>query len=127
MNNKTILITGASGGIGLQSAIGLAKQGANIVMVGRDKERTSQAVELVKTRTGNRSVEYLLADLSSIQEVRKLAQEFQDTYQTLDVLLNNAGAIFLSRKVSVDGYEMTLALNHLNYFLLTNLLLDLLR
>ncbi len=127
MNNKTILITGASGGIGLQSAIDLAKEGANIVMVGRDKERTSQAVDLVKTQTGNQSVSYLLADLSSIQEVRKLAQEFKDKYQTLDVLLNNAGAIFLSRKVSVDGYEMTLALNHLNYFLLTNLLLDMLK
>ena len=127
MNNKTILITGASGGIGLQSGICLAKQGANIVMVGRDKERTFQAVELVKTQTGNQSVSYLLADLSSIQEVRRLVQEFKDKYQTLDVLLNNAGAIFLSRKVSVDGYEMTLALNHLNYFLLTNLLLDMLK
>jgi NAD(P)-dependent dehydrogenase (short-subunit alcohol dehydrogenase family) len=127
MNHKTILITGASGGIGLQSAIGLAKQGANIVMVGRDKERTSQAVELVKTQSGNQSVSYLLADLSSIEEIRRLAQEFKDKYQTLDVLLNNAGAIFLTRKVSVDGYEMTLALNHLNYFLLTNLLLDMLK
>jgi len=127
MNNKTILITGASGGIGLQSAIGLAKQGVNIVMVGRDKERTSQAVELVKTQTGNRSVSYLLADLSSIQEVRRLAQEFKDKYPALDVLLNNAGAVLLRRKVSVDGYEMTLALNHLNYFLLTQLLLDMLK
>ncbi len=126
MNNKTILITGASGGIGLQSASSLAKQGANIVMVGRDRERTSRAAELVKTQTGNQSVSYLLADLSSIQEVRRLAQEFKNKYQALDVLLNNAGAVFLSRKVSVDGYEMTLTLNHLNYFLLTNLLLDML-
>ena len=127
MNNKTILITGASAGIGLQSAIGLAKQGANIVMVGRHKERTSEAVELVRTQTGNRSVSYLLADLSSIQEVRRLAQEFKDKYPALDVLLNNAGAVLLRRKVSVDGYEMTLALNHLNYFLLTQLLLDMLK
>ena len=127
MNNKTIFITGASGGIGLQSARGLAGQGANIIMVGRDRERTSQAVEFVKTQTGNQSVSYLLADLSSIQEVRRLAQEFKDKYQTLDVLLNNAGAFFLTRKVSVDGYEMTLALNHLNYFLLTDLLLDMLK
>ena len=127
MNNKTIFITGASGGIGLQSARGLAGQGANIVMVGRDRERTSQAVEFVKTQTGNQSVSYLLADLSSIQEVRRLAQEFKDKYQTLDVLLNNAGAFFLTRKVSVDGYEMSLALNHLNYFLLTDLLLDMLK
>ena len=124
MNNKTILITGASAGIGLQSAIGLAQQGAKILMVGRDRDRTSQAVELVKTQTGNQSVSYLLADLSSMREVRRLAQEFKDKYPALDVLLNNAGAVLLRRRVSTDGYEMTLALNHLNYFLLTDLLLD---
>jgi len=127
MKNKTILITGASAGIGLYSAIGLAKLGANIVMVGRDEERTSRAVELVKSQAENQSVSYLLADLSSIQEVRRLAREFKEKYEGLDVLLNNAGAIYLWRKVSVDGYEMTLALNHLNYFLLTDLLLDMLR
>jgi retinol dehydrogenase-12 len=127
MNNKTILITGASAGIGLQSAIGLAKMGAKIVMVGRDEGRTSHAAELVKSQTGNQSVSYLLADLSSLQEVRRVAQEFRDKYEALDVLLNNAGAIFLTRKVSVDGYEMSLALNHLNYFLLTDLLLDMLK
>jgi len=127
MNNKTILITGASNGIGLHSAIGLAKLGANIVMVGRNKERTVQAVELVNSQTGNQSVSYLLADLSSLSGIRNLAQAFKDNYDKLDVLLNNAGAIFLWRKVSVDGYEMTLALNHLNYFLLTDLLLDMLK
>ncbi len=127
MNNKTILITGASTGIGLHSAIGLAKLGAKIVMVGRDQERTTQAVELVKSQTGNQAVSYLLADLSSLKEVRKLAQEFKNKYDALDVLLNNAGAIFLTRKVSVDGYEMSVALNHLNYFLLTDLLLDILK
>jgi NAD(P)-dependent dehydrogenase (short-subunit alcohol dehydrogenase family) len=127
MADKTILITGASTGIGLHSAIGLAKTGANIVMVGRDRERTVQAVELVKSQSGNASVSYLLADLSSLSEVRRLAQEFKDKVGTLDVLLNNAGAIFLTRKVSADGYEMTLALNHLNYFLLTDLLLDTLK
>jgi len=127
LNNKTILITGASAGIGLQSAIGLAKSGAKIVMVGRDAQRTSQAVEFVKSQTGNQSVSYLLADLSSLRDVRRLAQKFKEIYDRLDVLLNNAGAIFLWRKVSVDGYEMTLALNHLNYFLLTDLLLDMLK
>ncbi|MEP7137614.1 MAG: SDR family oxidoreductase [Chloroflexota bacterium] len=127
MNNKTVLITGASAGIGLHSAIGLAKLGAKVVMVGRDEGRTSQAAELVKSQTGNPSVTYLLADLSSMREVRQLAQEFKDKYQALDVLLNNAGAIFFARKLSVDGYEMSLALNHLNYFLLTELLLDMLK
>jgi len=127
MNNKTILITGASAGIGLHSAIGLAKLGAKIVMVGRDAQRTSQAVELVKSQTGNQSVSYLLADLSSLQEVRRFAGEFKEKHNKLDVLLNNAGAIFLWRKVSVDGYEMTLALINLNYLLLTELLLDTLK
>ena len=127
MNGKTVLITGASAGIGLHSAIGLAKLGADVVMVGRDEGRTAQAVALVKSQTGNPAISYLLADLSSLKDVRKLAQEFKDKYQKLDVLLNNAGAIFFTRKLSVDGYEISLALNHLNYFLLTDLLLELLK
>jgi NAD(P)-dependent dehydrogenase (short-subunit alcohol dehydrogenase family) len=127
MNNKTILVTGASAGIGLQSAMELAKSGAEVVMVGRDEERTAQAAEQVKSQSGNQAVTYLLADLSSLQDVRKLAQEFKSKYNKLDVLLNNAGAIFFTRKLSVDGYEMTFALNHLNYFLLTDLLLDTLK
>ena len=127
MNGKIVLITGASAGVGLQSAIGLAKLGAEVVMVGRDERRTAQAAALVKSQTGNPAISYLLADLSSLKDVRKLAQEFKDKYKKLDVLLNNAGAIFLTRKVSVDGYEMSLALNHLNYFLLTDLLLDMLK
>jgi NAD(P)-dependent dehydrogenase (short-subunit alcohol dehydrogenase family) len=127
MNGKTVLITGASAGVGLHSAIGLAKLGAEVVMVGRNEQRTAQAVALVKSQTGNQSVSYLLADLSSLKDIHKLAGEFKDKYKKLDVLLNNAGAIFLSRKVSVDGYEMSLALNHLNYFLLTDLLLDMIK
>jgi len=93
MNNKTILITGASAGIGLQSSIELAKTGAEIVMVGRDEERTAQVVEQVKSQSGNQAVSYLLADLSSLQDVRKLAQDFKNKHNKLDVLLNNAGAI----------------------------------
>ena len=127
MNGKTVLITGASAGIGLQSVIGLAKLGAEVVMVGRNEKRTAEAAALVKSQTGNPSISYLLADLSSIKDVRRLAQEFKSKYEKLDVLLNNAGAIFLRRQVSVDGYEMSLALNHLNYFLLTDLLLDMLK
>ncbi len=127
MNDKLVLITGASTGIGLQSAVGLAKLGAKVVIVGRDQGRTAKAVELVKSQTGNQAISYLLADLSSLKDVRKLAQEFKDKHKKLDVLLNNAGAIFLTRKVSVDGYEMSLALNHLNYFLLTSLLLDMIK
>jgi len=127
MNGKTVLITGASAGIGLQSALELAKSGAEVVMVGRDETRTAQAVELVKSQTGNQAISYLLADLSSLKDVRKLAQTLKAKYKKLDVLLNNAGAIHFRRQLSVDGYEMSLALNHLNYFLLTDLLLDMLK
>src|SRR5258708_3247877 len=127
MNNKTILITGASAGIGLHSAIGLAKLGAQVVLVGRDESRTAQAAEQVKSQSGNPAIFYLLADLSSLKDVRKLAQEFKSKYNKLDVLLNNAGAIHFRRQLSADGYEMSLALNHLNYFLLTDLMLELLK
>jgi len=127
MNGKTVLITGASAGVGLQSALGLARLGAEVVTVGRDERRTAQAAAFVKSQTGNQAISYLLADLSSLKDVRKLAQQFRDNYEKLDVLLNNAGAIFLTRKVSVDGYEMTMALNHLNYFMLTDLLLSMLK
>jgi len=127
MNNKTVLITGASAGIGLHSAIGLAKLGAEVVIVGRDAERTARAAEFVKSQTGNPAISYLLADLSLLKDVLKLAQEYKDKYKKLDVLLNNAGAIHFRRQLSVDGYEMSLALNHLNYFLLTDLLLELLK
>ena len=127
MDGKTVLITGASAGIGLHTAIGLATLGADVVMVGRDERRTAEAASLVKTQTGNPSVSYLIADLSSLHEVRKLASEFKSKHKKLDVLVNNAGALFLWRKTTVDGYEMTFALNHLNYFLLTELLLEVLQ
>lgn len=127
MNNKIVLITGASAGIGLATATGLAKLGAQMVLVGRNKVKTEAAVAEVKAQSGNDAITYLLADLSSLKEVRKLAEEFKRQYSKLDVLINNAGAIFLQRRLTVDGYEMTFGLNHLNYFLLTNLLLDLLK
>ena len=88
----------------------MANLGAKIVMVRRNKERTDRAVELIKSQIGNSSVSCLLADLSSLSQVRGLAQEFKDKYGKLDILLNNAGALFLTRKVSADGYDMTVAL-----------------
>ena len=126
MAGKICLVTGATSGIGKETALGLARQGATVVVGGRNEERAMSTVEQIKQRTGNPSVDYLLADLSSLQQVRDLAAEFKSRYSRLDVLVNNAGAIMLGRQVSVDGIELTFALNHLNYFLLTNLLLDLL-
>ena len=126
MKGKTCLVTGASDGIGLAAVLELAGRGAEVVMVGRNAAKTEAAAARIVSETGNSSVRFLLADLSSQREVRKLAQKVREQVTRLDVLLNNAGAIFLSRRQSVDGIEMTFALNHLGYFLLTMLLLDLL-
>ena len=124
MNGKICLITGATNGIGKATAQALAQIGATVVIVGRDHRKTSRVVEEIRAASGNNNVDSLLADLSSQQEVRRLAMEFKSKYSHLHVLLNNAGAVFMKRQLSVDGIEMTFALNHLAGFLLTNLLLD---
>ncbi len=127
MEGKTCLITGASDGIGYVAARELARQGARVVAVGRNVFKTDDAVTRIIAETGNRNVTYLLADLSSQGEVRRLARDVREQLTSLDVLLNNAGAIFLSNRRSVDGLEMTFALNHMSYFLLTLLTLDMMR
>jgi NAD(P)-dependent dehydrogenase (short-subunit alcohol dehydrogenase family) len=126
MNGKVVLITGGTNGIGKIAAQELAKQGATVVIVGRNAEKTRTTVEDIRAQSGSGSVESLLADLSSLAEVRRLANEFRQRHQRLDVLINNAGAYFAQRGETVDGFERTFALNHLSYFLLTNLLIDLL-
>ena len=126
MEDKTCLITGGSDGIGYAAALELARMGATVVIAGRNPEKTEAAAASLRREAGNPSVSFLIADLSSQREVRRLAVEVREQLPRLDVLLNNAGAIFLSRRTSVDGVEMTFALNHLGYFLLTTLLLDLL-
>jgi retinol dehydrogenase-14 len=124
LNGKTVLVTGATKGIGKVTALELAKMGGEVVLVGRYPFRTQQVVEHIKEFSGNPAVDGLDADLSSMQEVRQLAQVVLQKYPHLHVLVNNAGGIFASRMLTVDGYERTFALNHLAYFLLTNLLLD---
>ena len=126
MAGKTCLVTGATAGIGRVTALELAHMGANVVIVGRDQARCSVTAIDIREESGNHAVEFLVADLSSQENVRRLAKEFKERHQRLDVLVNNAGAIHISRKKSADGIEMTFALNHLAYFLLTNLLLDVL-
>ena len=121
---KTILVTGGTSGIGFIAAHVLADMGATVVIVGRDPARTAEKVAQIQRETGNASVSALTADLSSMSQVRDLAGTFLGRYPRLDVLLNNAGAVFLSRQTTVDGYERTFALNHLAPFLLTELLLD---
>ena len=124
MNGKICLVTGATNGIGKAAAQALAQIGATVVIVGRSAPKTAQLVEEIRAAGGNKNVDSLLADLSSQQEVRRLAGEFKSKYPHLHVLLNNAGGTFSTRQLSVDRIEMTFALNHLAYFLLTNLLLD---
>lgn len=124
MKDKICLITGATSGIGRAAATSLAGMGARVVIAGRDEERCMRTMESIRKETGNDAIDYLLADLSIQAQVRHLAQEFLSRYSRLDVLVNNAGGFFLTRQESMDGIEMTWALNHLSYFLLTNLLLD---
>jgi len=123
---KVALVTGGTSGIGKATAMALAAMGADVVVVGRDRERGERAAEEIRAQTGGR-VDLALADLSSQAEVRALAEEFKRRYDRLDVLVNNAGLVQSTRTETVDGLESTFAINHLAPFLLTNLLLDVLK
>lgn len=126
MRGKICLVTGASGGIGQAAALGLAQQGATVVVVARDRTRGAAAMHRIQVDSGNGAVDLVLADLSSQRAIRTLAATIQQRYERLDVLINNAGGVFSKRQTTEDGIEWTLALNHLAPFLLTNLLLDML-
>jgi len=124
---RVAVVTGASSGIGLHTAIGLARAGMRVVMAGRDKARTAAAHRLVTERSGSDRVEIALADFSRLAEVRRLAAEILAEHDRLDVLVNNAGLFAPHYRLSADGFELTFAVNHLAPFLLTNLLLERLR
>ena len=127
MAGKTVLVTGATQGIGREAAKALAVQGARVGMVGRDAKRTEEAAAYVRAAAPAAQVDTFLADLSLMADVRRLAEEVKAKYPALHVLLNNAGAIFTDRKVTKENLEQTFALNLMSYFLLTNLLLELLK
>lgn len=128
LQNQIILITGATSGIGKVTAQVLAGQGAHVILLGRNRLKTERTRQEIIDATGNQRVDMALADLSSLQQVRDVAAEINAQYPRLDVLVNNAGLMLgAQREVSADGYELTLATNHLGPFLLTRLLLDLLR
>jgi NAD(P)-dependent dehydrogenase (short-subunit alcohol dehydrogenase family) len=127
MQGKVCLITGATAGIGKATAQGLAAKGATLIITGRNRDKTAVTAAELKAASGNSNIDFLVADLSSQAEVRRLADEFKQKYSRLDVLINNAGGVFTKRQTTVDGLEYTFALNHLAPFLLTNLLLDLLK
>ena len=124
---RVAVVTGASAGIGLYTALGLARAGMRVVMTGRDRERTEAARRFVAERADAALLETALADLSSLAAVRRLADGILARHDRLDVLVNNAGLFSPRYRVSQDGYETTFAVNHLAPFLLTNLLLDRLR
>lgn len=127
MQGKVCMVTGANSGIGKATALALAQMGATVVMVCRNRARGEQAMSDITTKSGNNAVALLLADLSSQQSIRQLVEHFQRRYTHLHVLINNAGAAFPGRRETVDGLEMTFAVNYLAPFLLTNLLLDVLK
>ena len=124
MRGKTCVVTGATSGIGAVTAGALAAKGARVIVAGRNPAKCEASVRGIKERTGNLAVEFLVADLSSQRDVRRLAQEILERCPRLDVLVNNAGAVYSRRMESADGIELTFALNHLAPFLLTNLLFD---
>ena len=126
MKGKTVLVTGATRGIGLATARELARLGGQVTIVSRNAKKCAAVAEAISAATGN-PVEFIPADLSTLAGIMQAAAEFKQRHTRLHVLVNNAGAFFTRRILTVDGYEMTFALDHLNYFLLTNLLLDMLK
>ena len=127
MLGKTVMVTGATDGIGLVTARALAEEGARVLLVGRNEPKGQRALATIRARAKGADLAFLRADLSRMSEIRRLAATVAETEPHLDGLVNNAGGIFDKRQETEDGFERTFALNHLNYFLLTNLLLAKLR
>jgi len=127
VSGKRVLITGATGGIGLAGAKELARRGAKLTIVARSEQRAQSAVREISSAAGGAEIDVLSADLASQASVRELAQQALERYPSIEVLINNAGAMFSSRQMTDEGFERTWALNHLAPFLLTTMLLDRLR
>jgi NAD(P)-dependent dehydrogenase (short-subunit alcohol dehydrogenase family) len=126
MQGKIVLISGATNGIGLVTAHELARLGAQVTVLSRNPEKCARVASAIQAETGT-PAEYIAADLSSLDGIKQAAATFKQRHTRLHVLVNNAGALFFRRELTADGYERTFALNHLNYFLLTIQLLDLLK
>ena len=124
LKGKTCMITGASSGLGRAMALELARMGASLVLVCRDRTRGENVMAGIRERTGNPAVSLMLADLSVQQSIRTLAADFLARGEPLHVLVNNAGVFNLKRSLTADGIETVFAINHLSYFMLTLLLLD---
>ncbi len=122
MTGKICLVTGATSGLGRVTALELARKGAHVVLLGRNRERTEAVQTAIIAETANSMVELIVADLASLAGVRSAAEQFLSRHNRLDVLVNNAGVFVSERRYSVDGFELTFAVNHLAPFLLTSLL-----
>ncbi len=127
MTGKVCVITGSNAGIGKETALGLARMHATVVMVCRDGLRGSTAQHELKQQSGNDSIELMICDLASQNSIRRLASELKERHDRLDVLINNAGVLLREHSLNEDGIENTFAINHLGYFLLTNSLLEVLK
>ncbi len=127
MTDKVVLLTGSTAGIGMEAAHQLAQLGATLVCVARNEQKAKSLVDTLRSDTGNDDVSYLIGDLSRPAEVQTVACAFLEQHQKLDVLFNNAGAMFTSRQLTPDSLERTFALNHLSYFVMTVALLDALK
>lgn len=127
LRDKVFLLTGATEGVGKAAALDFAKRGVQLVIVGRNQEKSERVLAELKQKSGNERIELLLGDMSKMSDIRDVAERFKARHDRLDVLANNAGAVFTRRGVSADGLEITFALNHIGYFLLTCELLDVLK
>jgi NAD(P)-dependent dehydrogenase (short-subunit alcohol dehydrogenase family) len=120
---KICIVTGGNSGIGKETALALSGMGATVVMACRDKERGEKALSEIINKTGNSDTVLMMCDLSSMDSVRSFAKEFADRYDRLNVLINNAGAVFRKRQTTVDGFERPLAVNYLGLFPCTPLII----
>jgi NAD(P)-dependent dehydrogenase (short-subunit alcohol dehydrogenase family) len=127
MKGRIALVTGFTAGIGKVTARELARRGATVVAVARDAARGQAAVDEIRGETGNADVHLLTCDFSSQADIRRLVADYRARYDRLHVLVNNAGGVLAERRLTVDGIEATFATNHLGYFLLTSLLLDVIK
>ena len=127
MKDKICLITGATDGIGKETVRCLGKQNAQLILVGRNPEKGEKVQKKLIAITGNNQIDIMTADLSNMNTIQKLSAEIHKKYNKLNVLINNVGAFFSKREITDEGFEKTFALNHLGYFLLTKLLLDLIK
>jgi len=125
MKGKIIFISGSTSGIGKQAALELAKQGAHVIIHGRNEDKIKKTLDFIRSQTENENIDFILADMSSFKEIKAMSEEMHKRYEKIDVLVNNAGVQIHGLQFSDDGIELTLAVNHFAYFYTTSLLIDL--